>query len=783
MKKYSLLLILALLSFFTNNAHAVSYGLNLGANEYPVIPYDTSASFPTVAPDGSVAVDKSADALYVYDLGTLSWVAAGGGGGGGSVTSVSVVSANGLAGSVANATTTPAITLSTSVTGLVKGNGTALSAAVAGTDYLAPFAGTTLQYVRGDGTLATLNSAIVPELTNLYFTDARAKAAAVADAINDGTTDVAPSQNAVFDALALKEPTITVLPLSKGGTEKALTAVAGGFVYTDADSQEVSAAGTAGQLIKSNGTSAPTWGDIPTSNTIWVDKSGNDSTCAAGAENRPCLTVAQAVTLITSPTSSNRFRIKVGVGTFTEATLTLTPWTWITGSDGMPQGGPSRISVTSNAITLDSSWSAGSQRGGLANIYLTGSTGVNFDRQAISGAGSSVLEILNVGMNGTLTFKANTGTLDFLDIRNARIFGSVLVSGGAINIVNSELYGNVTYDNSGTQNVDSDVIGNYFAGNFTATSSGANTIDIRSTMNRIDGTISFTGPATTVTTQNGHYIPGNPGDWAVVPENVEDALDALASLAAGAGDVVGPGSAVNNNVVFFDGTTGKLIKDSGLTLSGSNTGDQTITLTGDVTGSGTGSFAATIAAGVIVDADINASAAIADTKLATISTAGKVSNSATTAASANTASAIVARDGSGNFSAGTISAALSGNASTATALAANPADCGAGTKATGIAANGDLTCSAVSLTADVSGSLPVANGGFGTEIQELTTGTIDNSNDTFTISQTPVSDASVKLYQDGLLLIQGTQYTISGSTITMTTAPNFGQTLYANYRY
>lgn len=44
---------------------------------------------------------------------------------------------------------------------------------------------------------------------------------------------------------------------------------------------------------------------------------------------------------------------------------------------------------------------------------------------------------------------------------------------------------------------------------------------------------------------------------------------------SGTGDVVGPASAVNNRVVFFDGTTGKLIKDSGLTLSGSNTGDQT----------------------------------------------------------------------------------------------------------------------------------------------------------------------------------------------------------------
>ena len=47
----------------------------------------------------------------------------------GTVTSVSVVSANGFAGTVANPTTTPAITLSTSVTGILQGNGTAISAA------------------------------------------------------------------------------------------------------------------------------------------------------------------------------------------------------------------------------------------------------------------------------------------------------------------------------------------------------------------------------------------------------------------------------------------------------------------------------------------------------------------------------------------------------------------------------------------------------------------------------------------------------------------------------
>jgi hypothetical protein len=78
----------------------------------------------------------------------------------------------------------------------------------------------------------------------------------------------------------------------------------------------------------------------------------------------------------------------------------------------------------------------------------------------------------------------------------------------------------------------------------------------------------------------------------------------------------------------------------------------------------------------IVNADIAAGAAIADTKLAQITTAGKVANSATTATNASTANAMVARDGSGNFSAGTITANLTGNvtgnvtgnASTATIL-------------------------------------------------------------------------------------------------------------------
>jgi hypothetical protein len=142
---------------------------------------------------------------------------------------------------------------------------------------------------------------------------------------------------------------------------------------------------------------------------------------------------------------------------------------------------------------------------------------------------------------------------------------------------------------------------------------------------------------------------------------------------------------------------------------------------------------AKIADGTIVNADINASAAIADTKLATIATAGKVSNSATTATDANTASAIVARDASGNFTAGTITANLTGLASKATNLnggavgsipyqsAANTTTLLAGNSSATkkfLTQSGDGTSAAAPVWAgvavsDITGTLPVANGGTG----------------------------------------------------------------------
>ena len=71
--------------------------------------------------------------------------------------------------------------------------------------------------------------------------------------------------------------------------------------------------------------------------------------------------------------------------------------------------------------------------------------------------------------------------------------------------------------------------------------------------------------------------------------------------------------------------------------------------------------------------NLSGNAGITDANLATISTAGKVSNSATSATASNTTNTIVARDGIGNFSANSITASLNGTALNATNIAGGAA--------------------------------------------------------------------------------------------------------------
>lgn len=229
----------------------------------------------------------------------------------GTVTSASVVSANGFAGTVANATTTPALTLTTSVSGLVKGNGTALSAATAGTDYLTP----------------TGSALALTGITGLVKGNNTSLSAAVA-----GTDYLAPT--------GLLTGLTGTLIVGRGGTGLVSGTSGGVLAYTGSTTLTSSAALTANLPVIGGGAGAvptvgsrsgnttqfvTTTGTQTSGNCVQIDASGNHiasgGACGAGSS---ALTVTDGTHTVGTTTNIAVSGGLVVGGSSSNATLGLT---------------------------------------------------------------------------------------------------------------------------------------------------------------------------------------------------------------------------------------------------------------------------------------------------------------------------------------------------------------------------------------------------------------------------------------------------------------------------
>lgn len=183
----------------------------------------------------------TAGAVAVGDGTTLNFTAAGTAGqvltsngaavptwtdnGSGTVTSASVVSANGFAGTVATATSTPAITLTTSITGLLKGNGTAMSAATAGTDYIAPPSGTALLKANSGGALA--NAVAGTDYVTPTGTETLTNKTLTNPTVTNYTETPYSANSSTAITLALTNGTVQIITLTGSATITMPTAVSG----------------------------------------------------------------------------------------------------------------------------------------------------------------------------------------------------------------------------------------------------------------------------------------------------------------------------------------------------------------------------------------------------------------------------------------------------------------------------------------------------------------------------------------------------------------------------
>lgn len=229
------------------------------------------------------------------------------------------------------------------------------------------------------------------------------RAAAVADVINDGVTNIAPSQNAVFDALALKQNSL--------GT------------------------GTTSQYLRGD----LTWQTISTSYPVgqmkYVAVSGNDST-GDGSEEKPYLTITGAMNAITDASPTKRYVVRVAAGNYTEASLALKANVFVVGES------KESVRIT-GPVSLHSSFSGSADnRSGFSMVTLLSAADFNW-ATVTSAAGKLYMNEVQFG--STLNMYGYNNAIAQALFDSCTVFGNMTVSGiniGAYNNCNN--FGNIT---------------------------------------------------------------------------------------------------------------------------------------------------------------------------------------------------------------------------------------------------------------------------------------------------------------------------------------------------
>ena len=329
------------------------------------------------------------------------------GSGSGTVTDVSVVSANGFAGSVADSTTTPAITLETTVTGILIGDGTGVAAATPNTDYQSPITLTTT----GSSGAATFDGETlnIPQYTGGGGGQVD-EVVGTTDRIDvDATDPTAPIVD--IAATYVGQTSITTVGTIATGTWSGLFGAVSGANLTNLTAANISA-GTAGINITGNAA------------TLTVANEATDTTCFIG------FYTAASGSLPGKTNTNMTFNSNTGVATFASTVLTTTD---INGGtiDGVTIGGSSAGAITGTTVTANTGFMPDANDGAYlgqsgtafsdlflasgavidfaaGNAVITHSSGiltVSTGDLRVTTAGTNTASVVTVGGTQTLTGK------------------------------------------------------------------------------------------------------------------------------------------------------------------------------------------------------------------------------------------------------------------------------------------------------------------------------------------------------------------------------------------
>jgi hypothetical protein len=284
--------------------------------------------------------------------------------------------------------------------------------------------------------------------------------------------------------------------------------------------------------------------------------------------------------------------------------------------------------------------SAGDTGAGETYVMTTVGT-ITFGTTGIVFTQISATAIYSAGAGLTLTgqeFSLNTPVAS----------ATALATGRTIGMTGDVVWTSAAFDGSGnvtgtaTIQPDSVALGTDTTGNYVADGAVSGT-GLSGSSSSEGGTFTVTSNATPLNTASTIVARDGSGDFAAGTVTAALSGNSTTATALATGRTIGMTGDVVWTSASFDG-------------SGNVTGTATIQANSVALGTDTtGNY---VAAGAVSGTGLSGSS----------SSEGGTFTVTSNATNANTASAIVARDGSGNFAAGTITAALTGNASTATTL-------------------------------------------------------------------------------------------------------------------
>lgn len=554
---------------------------------------------------------------------------------GGTVTSVSVVSSNGFAGTVATATSTPAITIETTITGILQGNGTAISAAsTTGSGSVVLSASPTLT-----GTLtaaaASFSSAVnmnSNQINNL------ATPTSSTDAANKGYVDAA------INGLTWKGPV-----QAYGATNVPLTGstplVVDGYTVADGDllllgnqttasqNGEYTAAVTGGTYILTANGQPTAIGDawLVLDGTVYANSAfvaTSPVPTAAFTEfagptsyifSAPLVLTGNTVSITQATTSTNGYLSSTDWNTFNNKQAAGNYITALTGD--ITASGPGSAAAT--LATVNSNTGSFGSSTAIPNFTVNG-------KGLITAAGTSVV----VAPAGTLSGTTLNSTVVTSSLTSVGTIGSGVWQGTAVGIGfggTGQTTQTAAFDALSPLTTAGDTL--YYNGTHNVRLAIGSTGQVLTVVGGEPAWAASTVSPSSISLTDNHILVGNASNVAAdvaMSGDVSIVASGATTVASIQGTTVS-GTTGTGNVVFsasptLTGTiTAAAANFSGAisasnfsgSSSGTNTGDQTITLTGDVTGSGTGSFATTISANAVTTSKIN-NAAVTAAKLGTV---------------------------------------------------------------------------------------------------------------------------------------------------------------------